>query len=427
MQILIATSRFQDLAGSEITVLEYAIELVKQGHEVSIASFFESERYQNECAENGIFLSVLDNVDLINRSWDIIWVFHQPTFYALFAKWNYSAKHTIFSSLSHFEPLETPPIEIFPLDVITTNSEENYKFLLESYPQYSRKAKILPNSIPRDFWIKPAPLHSNKVVIVSNHIPKELIELIPLLEEKGLDVAVYGTGYIEERISPEVLLNCKFCISIGKTVQYCLALKIPIFCYDHFGGPGWITEENISTAAAKNFSGRCSPNKYTATEILNEMGSNKIPPYEMLEKNYLYSKDYFDLSKNISGILDFSGVNENKAIVQNITEKNIFSRTVDVFVRDSLRQKELAVAYNDEGLLREKTEQQLIEYRHAWDVESKRRFKVENELLQLSSMFEDEKIEHLQTIKQLNEIKGSNFFKSYYLIKSLITKYRSKN
>lgn len=425
MQILIATSRFQDLAGSEITVLEYAIELVKQGHEVSIASFFKSERYQNECAENGIFLSVLDNVELINRSWDVIWVFHQPTFYALFAKWNYSTKHTIFSSLSHFEPLETPPIEIFPLEIITTNSEENYKFFLESYPQYSRKAKILPNSIPRDFWRKTVSHQSNKVVIVSNHIPKELIELKSLLEEKGLDVAVYGTGYIEERISPEVLLNCKLCISIGKTVQYCLALKIPIFCYDHFGGPGWITEDNISTAAAKNFSGRCSPNKYTASEILNELSSNKIPQDATLEKNYQFSRKKFNLSTNISEIIVFSGENKINAASCSTTEKNIFARTVDIFIRDSLRQKELVRAYRDEGFLREKTEQQLIQYKNAWDVESKRRFSTEDELLKLASSLEKEKLSHLKTIKQLNEIKSSKFFKSYYLIKSLLKKNRS--
>lgn len=395
MQILIATSRFQDLAGSEITVLEYAIELSKQGNSVSIASFLQSERYKDECAQNGIQLSTFDDGALINKDWDIIWVFHQPTFYALFAKWNYSTKYTIFSSLSHFEPLESPPIEIFPLNIVTTNSEENLSFFKRHYPDYSNRAMVLPNSIPGDFWVNNNGSNSGKVLIVSNHIPTELLELKQILEEQGTEVDIYGAGYIAERITPSVLSDYKLCISIGKTVQYCLALKIPVFCYDHFGGPGWITAKNIMTAAENNFSGRCTLTKFSAIELLNKINDVNIPSFTELEKNYEFAKERFSLRKNITevvGALAGAGNVNNLTQLANVTEKNIFSRIVDVFIRDSQRQ---------------------LEYKIAWEAESAKRFSVEDELLKTSS--------------ELNDAKQTIFLKSYYYIKSLVKKLNIKN
>jgi len=427
MQILIATSRFQDLAGSEITVLEYAIELSLQGNAVSIACFFQSERYKDECIKHGIQLATFDDSALINTRWDVIWVFHQPTFYALFSKWNYSTKHTVFSSLSHFEPLETPPIEIFPLNIITTHSEENLSYFNEHYPDYSSRALFLPNSIPRDFWVNQKSVEAEKVLIVSNHIPTELLQLKNILESQGTIVDIYGAGHIEDRITPQVLSNYKFCISIGKTVQYCLALKIPVFCYDHFGGPGWITDKNIITAADKNFSGRCTPTKYTASELHEKISDELIPSVAELESNYQFAKENFSLEKNLSEVLDaLSGSVNSLKHVATATEKKIFSRIVDVFLRDSRRQQELSLAYEKESERREKAEQQLYEYKYAWEAESAKRFSVEDELLKTASMLENERNEHANAMKQLIEAKKSKSLKSYYFTKSLAKKFNIK-
>lgn len=84
MRILIATSRFNDLAGSEITVLEYAQELNRQGHEVTIVSFRHTETYKQTCSDHNIFVSVIKDEKIRAVDWDIIWVFHAVTYYALF-------------------------------------------------------------------------------------------------------------------------------------------------------------------------------------------------------------------------------------------------------------------------------------------------------------------------------------------------------
>ncbi|MEW6856332.1 hypothetical protein ABG752_11000 [Streptococcus iniae] len=61
-------------------------------------------------------------------------------------------------------------------------------------------------------------------------------------------------------------------IGIGKNVQYCLAMGKPIYVYDHFKGPGYLTAENIEQAAFNNFSGRGFEKcRKTSQEIVSDL------------------------------------------------------------------------------------------------------------------------------------------------------------
>jgi hypothetical protein len=54
-------------------------------------------------------------------------------------------------------------------------------------------------------------------------------------------------------------------VTIGKTVQYALVAGVPVYCYDTFGGPGWLSPENVEAAAANHFSGAGSAKRDAAT------------------------------------------------------------------------------------------------------------------------------------------------------------------
>lgn len=407
MNILIATSRFEDLAGSEITVLEYANELVELGNKVSIASFTYSDRYESECTSKGIKLSTIDDEEFIKDAWDLIWVFHHPTFYALFSKWKYSSKHVIFSSLSHFEPLEAPPLEVKPIDLFTVNSQENYDSFCERYSQYANRVMVLPNSVPRSFW-QPVDERTinKKIAIVSNHVPQEIAELKFKLEQEKWEVDIFGIGHNERRVSFDLLSGYNFCISIGKTVQYCLAMKLPVFCYDHFGGPGWININNIKRSSDYNFSGRCTNERESAESLVEKFKSEFIPDAEQLAKLQFYAQEHFSLTKNISYIL--SQLRAGNPVGDNIseTEHNILSRGVDVFVRDALRQKELANAFTQESQKRLNTENRLVEFKTAWDTENSTRLRIEKELLEVNFAWELEKNSHKKTIEKLEMLEN---------------------
>lgn len=401
MKILIATSRFKDLAGSEITVFEYAEEFTRQGNEVSIVSFEKTNLLLAECNAAGITVSTFEDEALIETEWDLIWVLHPPAYYALFTHFDYQTKKTVFSSLSHFEPLESPPIEVRQISLFTTNSIENRRFFCEQFPDYSSRVVVLPNSIPENFWkIAPVEINDKKLIIVSNHLPDEVLELAERLRNNDWHVDIFGVGHLHKKVSAEDMVNYRACISIGKTVQYSLGLKIPVFCYDRFGGPGWITPENVERAAEFNFSGRCTNFKENAVSLERYFIDNEIPDSSVLNQLYEYAKITFSLSNNIRNIFSLLNTTNDSINLKDTTLKNILARHLDIFLRDQKLQGDFQLAWNTESQRRFKTEEKLLEVHKAWQLEMNRNhddreltyLKAENDNLKKQLVLQDEVI-----------------------------------
>ena len=87
----------------------------------------------------------------------------------------------------------------------------------------------------------------------------------------GIKVSILGQGNRVERLTPTHIEEADAVITIGKTTQYALAGNRPVYCYDHFGGPGWLTLENYKYSAEKNYSGRCCNRKIDSEQILKEL------------------------------------------------------------------------------------------------------------------------------------------------------------
>ena len=81
---------------------------------------------------------------------------------------------------------------------------------------------------------------------------------------------MYGENNNVE-ITPQILMQHDVIITIGKTVQYALALGIPIYNYDIHGGGGYINLQNFEEAEFYNFSGRDNPRKLNSNEIAREI------------------------------------------------------------------------------------------------------------------------------------------------------------
>jgi len=68
---------------------------------------------------------------------------------------------------------------------------------------------------------------------------------------------------------------------------------VPVYLYDHFGGCGWLTEDNFALAEWHNFSGRGFGKKSTASisrELANVPEAMPCPDRFKLEEvlwNYL--------------------------------------------------------------------------------------------------------------------------------------------
>lgn len=318
--ILILNSFLKEYTGSEIVTLELAEFFAEQGARVTVSSFCISHPLMDSFNIENVQLINLSNLES-NFHYDIIWAHHFSTIEYSFLEKNISADKVIFSSLSHFTCLETPPLILDKLTHLLVNSIENKNSLVE-LGFNKDDIYLFPNPAPNVFFNQKYQLKENlaRIAVVSNHIPNELYKAIDILKSKGIDVFIYGKGFEEVRITESILRKYDAVITIGKTVQYCLALGIPVYCYDRFGGVGWITQSNIKKASDFNFSGRDYPFKKKEIDIFKEIVS--------------YKKEDFIFYKNINSEFNL------KEIIYNLIQKKERKIKFDTDLMIKLRRRQ---------------------------------------------------------------------------------------
>ena len=148
-------------------------------------------------------------------------------------------------------------------DLIVFNSEAT---LLANRPFHEDcdKFALYPNPVPISFiegGLHRCPAFPDKILVVSNHPPEELLKALSLVENEGVQISFLSDTLSNGQpriISPDVLRSFDCVVTIGKTVQYCLVMGIPVYIYDHFGGGGYLTESNFALMEHYNFTGRVS-------------------------------------------------------------------------------------------------------------------------------------------------------------------------
>ncbi|KAA0678254.1 hypothetical protein [Roseomonas genomospecies 6] len=185
-----------------------------------------------------------------------------------------SAPIIIYNHLSPFELFEAPGVVAERLlgRKSYCNSQETLD-ALKKFDTGTGRWQVLPNPAPDAFWLEErAPCEElTSLVAVSNHPPSEVAELLDRLEARGVRVTRIGFPWSRRRVTPDDLIAHDAVLTIGKTVQYALAARCAVFCYDHFGGPGWLTEENFDRTAHDNFSGRSHRRTATAEALEEEI------------------------------------------------------------------------------------------------------------------------------------------------------------
>lgn len=306
--ILFACSRLVDLAGAEITTLELVEVFRKMGWNVSVAAFELSGdmRERLERLEASYFDLSSNAAFAAGIRFDVAWLHHSVSAYRILMDSAVDVDKVVYSSLSYFEPLEAPPISALKVSKYLVNSEENLRYFIGSYPDLAAKAAIFHNSAPAEFWSDIGSGESallRRLAVVSNHVPGEVFEAIAMLAERQIQVDLFGLDGRRERITPVLLRNYDAVISIGKTVQYCIASRIPVYCYDHFGGDGWLTRESFDNGRIHNFSGRSSRGKVRTQRLLDELIEGFAPAAREVPFLQELGRRYFVLEDNVTDVL----------------------------------------------------------------------------------------------------------------------------
>jgi hypothetical protein len=177
--------------------------------------------------------------------WDIIWDHHGLVINKLTRD---SAKRIVCNHMSSYVDVEKPKYDVHKPDLILANSQET----INSMPVgYQSKAKLFQNPAYPTF--QNARVGAEYVLMISNHRPPEVDRMVELI---GLPVVKIGEFDRFERVKPNHFHGAAFVVCNGKSVQMALRAQCPVFLYDHFGGPGWLTKDNFKLAEHFNFSGR---------------------------------------------------------------------------------------------------------------------------------------------------------------------------
>lgn len=277
--------------------------LTSLGYNVYLCGMITNDETKEFFAQNNIKMFNVSEFPT-NIKFDLVWAHHWPILPFLIRR-GLKYEYLINSCISHFLLVERPLWFHKNVDLCLTLTEQTKLLFLTKYNIPNKKIEILPNTAPDTFF--DYKFKSNEkltnIAIVSNHPPMELFQASEILKQRGFNVDIYGQKTKSIDITPSVLSKYDVVVTIGKTVQYSLAMGIPVYNYDHFGGTGYITLDNLNEEEAYNFSGRNHFTKKSAEniadEIINQFESVKKQQKQL--KNITKSK--YKLSTRINKII----------------------------------------------------------------------------------------------------------------------------
>lgn len=275
-------------------------------HVVTAVTVFATEEMREEFARAGI--RVLD-VDAFEPEGvcDCVFAHHFPVLDALLCK-GLECRKIVLSSLSGMLEIESFPIWHDQATVLTVMSVNTARKHHANYGIPLERMEVFENSIPDKFanferTRRLPPARPNRVAAVSNHRPPEVAALKSVLPP-DIEIDFVGmNGNIYREVTPDFLARYDLVITIGKTVQYALALGIPVYEYDHFGGNGYITPDNMAEEAVSNFSGRSGMRCCTTETLADELLSGYPMAVARAEELRALAIDRFLLSKKMDALL----------------------------------------------------------------------------------------------------------------------------
>ncbi|MFN3707838.1 hypothetical protein [Microcella sp.] len=305
--VIVGQAYFERFAGSEIVALEIAEHFESLGATVLVATRVSGPPLMREIVDKPrirVFEWSSPELDELIKAADIylVWIQHHVIPPAIFEL--DPTPPVVFAHLSAIHPLEYPlldSIEIALARSVQFTTSVAFTKMREKGSLGGIDEKIVgvfPNPAPEQFH---APLSEKEpgatwdICLISNHPPAELNEAISMLPD---DVRITRVGRqgskdsISERVTAELLDKFDAVITIGKSVQYAMLRAKPVYCYDHFGGPGWLGEDNVRQASKRNFSGRGFA-KMDPSEIRDQL-INGFRPAREFAANYVNTarKDY---------------------------------------------------------------------------------------------------------------------------------------
>lgn len=313
-KVLLSTGElFRYIHGANMVFLELAEYFLSLGCEVYIYTNLALPPMLDEALslEGADRLKVIDDPEqIVDDDFDLIFMHDNTLPDNIVRQLGQGVRTRIvplhLSPFVHIEMPLFPQIENTIADVIACVSKETSIEMVRRGLD-SRKIWVMENFVPSSMT-EVGDIRSQdslrRVAVVTNHLASELKGAMELLRNSGIQVDHFGDEGRSQKVTPDILRTYDAIISIGKTVQYGLSLGVPMYLYDHFGGPGWLMASNFESELDFNFSGRASREQKTAQEIAEELQSEFTGARQYALANYLLHQDRFAISSKMNALME---------------------------------------------------------------------------------------------------------------------------
>ena len=401
LKVLICTNHMASIGGSEIVALEVAECFKKNNYLVDIvANYIDSPVI--EIAKNSD-INLFNTDELPNPfNYDIVWSQHQvlPILINHYIDSFNNKTFFVFAHLSPYEHLETFGLytERLLANKIFFNSEETYN-QLSNFGVPTHISEVFYNAAPSEFICEKYSKNEQlkNILLVSNHPPQEVLDALDILKnEHGLNIINIGVKGHIGRLTPKMIEDADAVITIGKTVQYAIVSDTPVYCYDHFGGIGWLLIDNYKNSEQFNYSGRCCLRRISASEIVDE-----IITY--------FPKAKHDVSKIKSETLTKYDLDNYIINIINIAKESISEKTLNLEDRQKIGSeseivKSIKQYYNAYNRLVSEHKQLTINNNELIIKNSE----LNSENSMISARIEEQKLKHQELLTKFQEISYNN-------------------
>jgi hypothetical protein len=273
--ILLVSSRLHGFAGVQMIQADLSTTFAACGAVITTAVMQANPAF---IAQMGCYGEVVEmDIDphpLLGRGFDLVIAHNWPAWGTALLECQVRFRYLLLCSYSAFGNHEALWGIVDAADALVFHAEDGYRQQAASLAGCSAPRYVTRNPLPIEWFAVERPAREpalRRIAIVSNRATHELLNIRHPLAAHGIVCDVIGDRGTPERVTPGVIDRYDALVSIGHTVQKALSRGVPIFCYDHWGGPGWITPGNLEDAERENFSGRDCPRNSSTSALADEI------------------------------------------------------------------------------------------------------------------------------------------------------------
>ncbi len=305
--ILISNQFLAARTGSELHVLTLARLFSRAGWDVTCFTLLYGHPLQADFERDGIHVVTLGSESLLSDHYDVLFAQHRIVAEHLWNIDRISFGKVIVSALGFITSAEEPPAFYPKADGFVFVSEETRDHVRSNVALGDMPVMVFPNYAPSEYFevSRRLPERPRRVCVLSNHPPRELHELAVLGPTRDIEIDLFGYETTSVEVTPELVSQYDVVVSIGRTAQPCLAAGIPFYCYDQFGGPGYITPENVARHAYNNFSGRSEQTKRSSEELLDDLMAGYAGATGGTEELRALAREEYDLNALFARLSSF--------------------------------------------------------------------------------------------------------------------------